>query len=408
MMSSSVIVTSTHVSNDMLFPSSGMQLLSALTQFLGVSIMAHCLSRRVACEELSSLRGWQDLTWARICVLLAFLDSWLFLFTSGVLIFGIGLDRSSIVCSFSIYVCIAFYGTSKLFIYCFLIEKVHVVWARTANAKRFRSPVYIISVITVALYAVVAALMFIGRVHYFRADGTCVTGVDLFASVPLLSYDLYVSVFLTTLFLWPLVKTGRIDPLLRRVARRTLLAAAVALSTSTANVLVMTMLRGKELGWVCLGSCGADVLCNALALFWVTQRTRPRFSPNIKIGGEGSHQGAADGNSKPRSIIPENHQESLPTFTPNINVTTQSKIQFNAHTTGKGNASLTPTHPGTHRPSHTRLHAVSHSKGSRSKWSIEPVASLFCRSEEEKDDDRQLEVTVTTEIVEESQLRAIP
>jgi hypothetical protein len=33
----------------------------------------------------------------------------------------------------------------------------------------------------------------------------------------------YVSVFLTSLFLWPLVKTGRVDPLLRRVAKRTLL-----------------------------------------------------------------------------------------------------------------------------------------------------------------------------------------
>jgi hypothetical protein len=98
-MSSFAILSSTsQVSNDMIFPSPGMQLLSALTQFLGkrfpvtffvlpsictlgVSIMAHCLSRRIASEELSSLRGWKDLTWARVCVLLAFLDSWLFLFT---------------------------------------------------------------------------------------------------------------------------------------------------------------------------------------------------------------------------------------------------------------------------------------------------------------------------------------
>lgn len=89
-------VTSTYESKNMVFPSSGMQLLSALTEFLGklflsrwfhflnlpgVSIMAHCLSRRLASEDLSSLRGWKDLTWPRICVLLVFLDSWLFLFT---------------------------------------------------------------------------------------------------------------------------------------------------------------------------------------------------------------------------------------------------------------------------------------------------------------------------------------
>jgi hypothetical protein len=36
-------------------------------------------------------------------------------------------------------------------------------------------------------------------------------------------------------------------------------AAAVSVTTSTANVLVLTLLHGRELGWVCLGSCGADV-----------------------------------------------------------------------------------------------------------------------------------------------------
>jgi hypothetical protein len=30
------------------------------------------------------------------------------------------------------------------------------------------------------------------------------------------------------------------------------------------------VLHGQELGWVCLGSCGADVTINALALFFVT------------------------------------------------------------------------------------------------------------------------------------------
>jgi len=32
---------------------------------------------------------------------------------------------------------------------------------------------------------------------------------------------------------------------------------------------VLTILHGRELGWVCLGSCSADVIINALALFWV-------------------------------------------------------------------------------------------------------------------------------------------
>jgi hypothetical protein len=86
-----------------LFPSSGMRVLSAFIHFagklslidltyiyqpelccgsrLGVSILVHCLSRRVAAERLSSLAGLAQLSFARSLILLALLDSWLFLFT---------------------------------------------------------------------------------------------------------------------------------------------------------------------------------------------------------------------------------------------------------------------------------------------------------------------------------------
>lgn len=49
---------------------------------LGVSILAHCFSRRFHAEELSTLYGWRALAWPRACVLLMFFDSWAFLFTS--------------------------------------------------------------------------------------------------------------------------------------------------------------------------------------------------------------------------------------------------------------------------------------------------------------------------------------
>lgn len=48
----------------------------------GVSILSHCLSRRLAVEHLTSFRGLSQLSWPRLCVILVFLDSWLFLFSS--------------------------------------------------------------------------------------------------------------------------------------------------------------------------------------------------------------------------------------------------------------------------------------------------------------------------------------
>lgn len=87
----------------------------------------------------------------------------------------------------------------------------------------------------------------------------------------------YVNLLLTGLFLWPLVRTGRISGPIRRIAGRTLMqvisvflvctrlltfnlsGAIVALTTSTVNILMLTLEGGGELGWICLDSCGADV-----------------------------------------------------------------------------------------------------------------------------------------------------
>lgn len=109
---------------------------------IGISILSHCLSRRLAVERLTTLQGVSQLPWARAIILLVFLDSWLFLFTSmfhlflflsrkylmflgGVIIFGVGLDRSSSICSVGIILCVVFYATSKAFIYMFLSEFVN-------------------------------------------------------------------------------------------------------------------------------------------------------------------------------------------------------------------------------------------------------------------------------------------
>ncbi|KAJ7504319.1 hypothetical protein B0H11DRAFT_511374 [Mycena galericulata] len=257
----------------LVFPSTGLQILSSLIHFLGITILTHCLSRRLAAEDLGSRKALSRLTWPRLCTLLVFLDSWLFLFTGGVLIFGVGLEMHEVGCSAGIYLCIIFYSSSKLLIYCFLIEKVRVVWA--VGEKRFRSPVYVICAVTVGLYAGIIALLFFGRISYFQhGDKACVIGLKPVASVPLLSYDLYINIFLTSLFLWPLLRSNLSTPRLRRVAIRTLSSSAVALTTSTVNIVVLTVLKGHELGWVCLASCGTDVILNALAIFWVTGASR--------------------------------------------------------------------------------------------------------------------------------------
>ncbi|KAG7095797.1 hypothetical protein E1B28_006497 [Marasmius oreades] len=255
-----------------IFPSVGLQILSSLIYFLGLSILAHCLSRRV--EGLTSWASFKAMSWPRSCVDLIFLDSWLFLFSSGLLIFGVGLETVIGACTAGILVCVIFYASSKVLIYCFLAEKVHLVWSPTTGKSRWRSSVYLACITSIVAYSVVVVLMITGRVHYWRDDGVCVIGLKSYSSIPLLSFDLYINLFLNGLFLWPLFRSKIVNPRIRSVAIRTLIASSAALTTSLVNIGVLTAAHGQQLGWVCLGSCGTDVILNALAIFWVTNGRR--------------------------------------------------------------------------------------------------------------------------------------
>ncbi|KAJ6526782.1 hypothetical protein B0H19DRAFT_1084359 [Mycena capillaripes] len=266
-------------SSHTLFPNNRLQFLSACIHFIGVTILTYFLSCRLSAENLMSREAWARISWPRLCILLVLLDSYLFILSAGLLIFGVGLRHDGMACGAGIYLCVTFYTTSKVLIYAFLTEKVYIVWENGVR-RRFRSPVYLICIGTVALYVAVILGMFFGRISEFRSsDGACVIGLKPTASLSLLAYDLYINVLLTSLFLWPLLRSQFVNPNLRRVATRTLVASLAALTTSTVNIAVLTILHGREFGWLCLGSCGSDVVFNAAALFWVTRgRTRPSSS----------------------------------------------------------------------------------------------------------------------------------
>ncbi|KAJ7153840.1 hypothetical protein C8R46DRAFT_1268388 [Mycena filopes] len=260
------------------FPNVSFKFLSACIHFFGVTIITHFFSRRLASENLLSRAGWRNITWARLCILLIFLDSYLFILSAGLVLFGVGLQHDSgIACSAGIYLCVVFYASSKILIYSYLTEKVHIVWG--GGEPRLTSPVYLICMGTVLLYVGVIIVMLIERIAYFRpGDGLCVIGLKPVASLSLLCFDLYINVLLTSLFLWPLVRTKVPNARLKRVTTRTLVGSIAALTTSTVNIAILTALNGREFGWVCLGSCGSDVVFNAAALFWVTSRSGPRLS----------------------------------------------------------------------------------------------------------------------------------
>jgi len=206
-------------------------------------------------------------------VLLVLFDSWLFIFFTGVLVNGVGLSASRYTCALAIYACISFYALSKVLIYAFLVEKVYVVWSAGQQIPRFTSPAYRISAFVMLGYVVVLILMIMGENSSIRPDGLCVIGLKNYATIPLISYDLFLNVFLTAMFVWPLWRSKVVNHRLKKIATRTLVGAIVSLTTSAANVAVLTVLKGTEYGWLCLGSCVTDVALNALALSWVTAKS---------------------------------------------------------------------------------------------------------------------------------------
>ncbi|KAJ6598071.1 hypothetical protein DFH09DRAFT_1130912 [Mycena vulgaris] len=318
--------------NHTIFPTRGLQFLSAFIQFIGVTLLTYFLSRRLHAEDLTSRQGWERLTLLRIYVLLILFDSYLFMLSTGLLVHGVGMQTNIIACAAGAYICVLMYATSKVFIYLFLTEKVYIVWGN--GVKRMRSPMYLFCVGTICLYAAVISAMIYGRVHKFRSgDGACIIGTKFHTTLPLLSFDLFINILLTALFLWPLLRTQFMNVKLKRVATRTLAASIVSLTTSTVNVAILTILGGRELGWLCLGSCGVDVIFNAAAVFWVTSSASSPTGSSAEphsAARSATPSGASEAPMSQRSVLkPFNLLRSKPSSSKNfeIHVTTTSDVE---------------------------------------------------------------------------------
>ena len=61
-------------------------------------------------------------------------------------------------------------------------------------------------------------------------------------------------------------------------------SSLIALITSCINILVLTLMHGRQLGWVCLGSCSTDVS-------FTVARIAPELMSNRLSAGRGERTG---------------------------------------------------------------------------------------------------------------------
>ncbi|KAF9582427.1 hypothetical protein BGW38_000220 [Lunasporangiospora selenospora] len=239
-----------------------------------------------------------NINYARGLVISLYICSWGFTTIAAVLTSTNPGNITS--CTLSIFVCLSLYALSKIIIYMFLIEKVYVVSSVTTTRKD--TMLYRINILLLTPYSIILVLMVLNRVAVIDSEDQCFIGLRPTASITLILYDIFISSWLTILFIRPLMSTtsvlqGPSKGKLRQVARRTLIGSIIALILSSANVFTLVYFKGYEDSVLCLLSCTLDVTLNACTVHWVTSRARSG-SPSSEKGvtGGGGSRGHSQGN----------------------------------------------------------------------------------------------------------------
>ncbi|ORX44113.1 hypothetical protein DM01DRAFT_1399346 [Hesseltinella vesiculosa] len=248
----------------------GLEVMSEAISLFCISLLAIVFGAKSYNET------WKTTNYGRIIVLLLYICSWSFSVTS-VLVVSTN-DFNIISCTIGMLSCDVFYAGTKIILYMWLIERVHIV--TNTKKKRTKSCAYKFHIALLFPYVVIFILMLTFRNIYIEDNGICMMGLQYVASIPLLIYDFIFNFYLTWLFMRPLMSVGRNSRMdwkrsrLYRLARRTLVASLVCLLVSFANVSVVVITQGHERGLECLTMCTVDVTINVLTVHWVTSNNQ--------------------------------------------------------------------------------------------------------------------------------------
>ncbi|GAA5954683.1 hypothetical protein JCM8115_004660 [Rhodotorula mucilaginosa] len=236
---------------------------------LGYIVMISLLSGLLGVRLAAAHDSFRRMSILHFLALLLLTMSLLFVVTSAILILGKGAHLRRSACEGAIWLCISLYALSKLVLYLLLLEKVWAVHglASLGHRNRWDSKWYRVGAVLVLGWVAVAILEIPGRVAVIR-NGTCHIGLRLFTTIPLLAVETVANLYLTLAFLLPIWRSK--SPQILRLARRSSIAALISLATSFSNGFIITILGGKELSWICLGSCSIDISVNALVVYAVT------------------------------------------------------------------------------------------------------------------------------------------
>ncbi|KAK1480632.1 hypothetical protein CTAM01_14298 [Colletotrichum tamarilloi] len=256
-------------------------------------------------HQWSAIKDWRPLPWTRWLVLFTYLFSCLFVFGSWVfqLLFLAELRMDFIPCSAAGILCLTAYVVIKL-VYLFMVDKAHVI--RGTTKSRLKSKLYVFNAfVMLAVYGIIATFNFVSRgSRYDKENDVCSIGLERTILLPVIFFDAVVNVYLTSLFLFPLLRLhsiqismmkpwtmhentlhfSRVPPnvRLRRLALRTFAGVIGTLAISIANLSVLVALEG-EIVWLCLTCCNTDILFTAFVIHWINSSGKATPISNVEV-----------------------------------------------------------------------------------------------------------------------------
>lgn len=210
-----------------------------------------------------------DVPAARVATFLMLVTSILYIFTASLVLGGVGATFSPTACKAAGWSCFALYGLVKVWIAWFLIERVHIVLGN--GQSRRSSKLYLVNTSIIGCW-MVAVLIFLVHIefHIRPSDDSCVMRAKQYGVLSVMSVDIFTEIYLSVLFVMPLLRGNWLDPALKSVALKSLCAAIIAMTSSTANLALLALFGWHEIMALCVITCCLDTMINVSGIFAVT------------------------------------------------------------------------------------------------------------------------------------------
>lgn len=260
----------------------------------GVALTSYWLGRRSRAVKIPSWREFQSLHLASVLVVLLLSVSCTFFAFGGALVLGVGTSLNRAACSATMIGSIVFLSLGKGMIYLLLLEKVYIAWP--SHGSRLSSNAYragLVSLLALSGMVVASALGqlsadlywprreltfasgFSGRKSTLGVDRHCRVGADLRVTIAVLVTDLITTLFLSFMFLIPLIQYASVSKAIHYVARTGLIATVLCLVVSGLNAGALLILYNYEYAWAWLMYGSASIGFQSLIGVWITRPPPP-------------------------------------------------------------------------------------------------------------------------------------